>query len=95
MSFKTYADYNADNVIKTIESANDNIDTDRSMTKLDKLLKGSMNVLVHTDGLHSDRYERTMDNRWYNWHGYFTVSDDEFKRMLSSLDENEYEVVKI
>lgn len=99
MSFRTYADYNDDNVARTIEFIIEREDyslDDKSSSKLDKLLKGALNVRIRIDTFHSDVYERTLDHRWYNWTEHTSYSDTVFKKMLSELKEGvDYEVLKI
>lgn len=95
MSFKTFQNYNGDNVNKTIELIGERADRNRMSSKevntMDKILKDALNVRVN-----GVMWEPLPTKRWFNWKELRSYSDSEFKTMLEPLTEGlDYQVLKI
>lgn len=95
MSFKTYLDYNDDNVNRTIELLSERADRNgtefKEVNTMDMILKDALNVRVN-----GVMWEPLPKKRWFNWKELKSYSDSEFKSMLEPLTEGlDYEVLKI
>lgn len=96
MSFRTYVDYNDDNVVKAIENVTDRVKEDNvMMNNIDKAIKNA--ALIYTFDKKGNRttWEKTLCKVWFNWATYETVDDDRMSDILSNLDVNDYDYLEV
>lgn len=96
MSFKTYHDYNSDNINKAIEryAENDIISARKPIDPIDRMLKGALNVRVKDDSGKTEVYERMINGRWFRWSKHESLSHNDFKALLKSVDDSQYTIAK-
>lgn len=99
MSFRTFKDYNDDNVVKTIEETGRewSMRNKKEVNPMKKMLKDALLVYVK-EGLGNGArkatiaYEKLLTKRWFNWTTRVSVTEDEFISLLESLNKDDYEV---
>lgn len=96
MSFKTYHDYNSDNINKAIEryAEHDIISARKPADPIERMLKGALNVRVKDASGKTEVYERMVNGRWFGWAKHESLSHDEFKALLKSIDDSRYKITK-
>ena len=96
MSFKTYHDYNSDNINKAIEkyAENDIISTRKPVDPIERMLKGALNVRIKDDHSTVETYERLVNGRWFRWSRHESITHEEFKDLIRSLDKTRYTITK-
>lgn len=99
MSFRTYKDYNDDNVVKTIEETAREwgMRNKKEVNPMKKALKDAL--LVYVKESLGDRarkvtitYEKLLTKRWFNWTTRVSITEDEFINLLESMNKDDYEV---
>lgn len=99
MSFRTYKDYNDDNVVKTIEETAREwgMRNKKEVDPMNKMLKDALLVYVK-EGLGNGArkvtiaYEKLLTKRWFNWTTRVSIIEDEFINLLESMNKDDYEV---
>lgn len=96
MSFKTYHDYNSDNINKAIEryAENDIITARKPIDPIERMLKGALNVRIRDDNGIAEVYERLVNGRWFRWSRHESITHEEFKGLIRSLDKTRYTITK-
>lgn len=98
MSFRTYVDYNDDNVVKAIENVivRENTNNFKEGTDMiNKTIKKA--TLIYTFDKNGNRttWEKTLRNVWFNWTTYETVDDDGMANILGDLDKNSWDYLEV
>jgi hypothetical protein len=99
MSFRTYKDYNDDNVVKTIEETAREwgMRNKKEVNPMKKTLKDALLVYVKESLGNRARkvtitYEKLLTKRWFNWTTRVSITEDEFIKLLDSMNKDDYEV---
>ena len=99
MSFRTFKDYNDDNVVKTIEETGRelNMRNKKEVNPMKKMLKDALLVYVKEGFANGARkatitYEKLLTKRWFNWATRVSITEDEFINLLESMNKDDYEV---
>lgn len=98
MSFRTYVDYNDDNVIKAIENVSVRENTNNFKEGTDMINKTIKNAaLIYTFDKKGNRttWEKTLRKVWFNWTTYETVDDDGMANILGDLDKNSWDYLEV
>lgn len=98
MSFRTYVDYNDDNVIKAIENVSVRENTNNFKEGTDMINKTIKKVaLIYTFDKKGNRatWEKTLRKVWFNWTTYETVDDDGMANILGDLDKNSWGYLEV
>lgn len=96
MSFRTYVDYNDDNVVKAIENITDRVkEGDAMMNNIDKAIKNA--ALIYTFDKNGNRttWEKTLRKVWFNWTTYETVDDDGMANVLGDIGESRWGCLEV
>ncbi len=98
MSFRTYVDYNDDNVIKAIENVSVRENTNNFKEGTDMINKTIKKAaLIYTFDKKGNRttWEKTLRKMWFNWTIYETVDDDGMANILGDLDKNSWDYLEV
>lgn len=98
MSFRTYVDYNDDNVIKAIENVSMRENTNNFKEGTDMINKTIKKAaLIYTFDKNGNRttLEKTLRKVWFNWTTYETVDDDGMANILGDLDKNGWDYLEV
>lgn len=90
MSYKTFASYNSDNIVKTIEEQLDAEISDKTRSEIDRALKKAVAIYIYSDGL-TTRYEKLQNGHYFDWRDYGVCTVDEMCEMLNSIPSKEWE----
>lgn len=96
MSFRTYVDYNDDNVIKAIENVTDRVkEGNNMMNNIDKTIKNA--ALIYTFDKNGNRttWEKTLRKVWFNWTTYETIDDDGMANVLGDIGESRWDCLEV
>ena len=97
MSFKTFADYNDDNVVRVIENFEETKGPKEEigMNNMNTILKDAVAVWVDITGIgKKSRFEKLLDGRWFEWKTHISYDGDWFKNALSKMTFGEEYVVE-
>jgi hypothetical protein len=91
MSFKTFQNYNDDNVVRIIEDA---VETqgavDKARGEIDRAMKKAVSIRV-VDGGKSTRYEKLQNGKYFDWRNYGILTTEELCEILNLLPDNSWE----
>ncbi|MBO7452693.1 MAG: hypothetical protein J6U54_20380 [Clostridiales bacterium] len=96
MSFRTYVDYNDDNVVKAIENVTDRVkEGNVMMNNIDKAIKNA--ALIYTFDKKGNRttWEKTLRKVWFNWTTYETIDDDGMANVLGDIGESRWDCLEV
>ena len=95
MSFKTYVDYNSDNIVKAIENVRDLKDTSKEDNgMINKIVKNAALIYTFENGVRTT-WEKTLRKVWFNWATYETVDDDRMSDILENLSGDAYDYLEV
>lgn len=97
MSFKTFSDYNDDNVVRVIENFEEKKSSkeESGMNNMNAILKDAVAVWVDITGIgKKSRFEKLLDGRWFDWKTHVSYDGDWFKNTLSKMTFGEEYVVE-
>ena len=95
MSFRTYGDYNDDNVVKTIENANVTCFSKRRKEKdpMKKILKNAVHVYIYDEVTRvRTTFEKLLTGKYFNWATYETLTENEMIEKMKTVGKSNWEV---